>query len=111
MLNFCPGGKQASQLTARIDGIDRTFLFGNGAASGVHPRCSPFPSCLGATQVIWGLALLLIYYSNMYLKFKTTPRSFGEGLATLTPGLGGINLLTVCATGERSIRPFRSLFY
>ena len=93
MLNFCPGGKQASQLTTQIDGIDRTFLFGNGAASGVCPRCSPFPSCLGATQVSWGLALLLIYYSNMYLKFKMTPGSFGESLATLTPGFGVKNLL------------------
>ena len=100
MLNFCPGGKQASQLTARIDGIDRTFLFGNGAASGVRPRCSPFPSCLGATQVSWGLALLLIYYSNMYLKFKTTPGSFGESLATLAPGFGGKKPLISCATGE-----------
>ena len=93
MLNFCPGGKRASQLTARIDGIDRTFLFGNGAASGVRPRCSPFPSCLGAAQVSWGLALLLIYYSNIYLEFKTTPGSFGESLATLTPGFGVKNLL------------------
>ena len=41
----------------------------------------------------WGLALLLIYYSNMYLKFKMTLGSFGESLATLTPGFGVKNLL------------------
>ena len=27
VLNSCPGMKRASQLTARIDGIDRDFLF------------------------------------------------------------------------------------
>ena len=58
-----------------------------------------------------GLALSSTYYSNIYLEFKTTLWSFGEGLVTLTPGLGGINPLIVRATGERSIRPFRRLFY
>ena len=38
-----------------------------------------------------GLSLSTIYYSNIYLGFKTTPGSFGEGLGILTPGWGAEN--------------------
>ena len=38
-----------------------------------------------------GLALSTIHYSNIYLGFKTTPGSFGEGLGILTPGWGAEN--------------------
>ena len=47
MLNFRPGGRRASQLTARSDGIDRAFLFGNGAASRVRPGMQPLPLVFG----------------------------------------------------------------
>ena len=48
---FERGQSEHCQLTARIDGIDRTCLFGNGAASGLAPGCTPFPSRLGPPQV------------------------------------------------------------
>jgi len=57
MLNFRPWAKRACQLTARIDGIDGDFLFGNGRHPPLARECSPFPSCLGTTQVCEGLAL------------------------------------------------------
>ena len=95
----------------RLMGLIAPSFLGTARHPGFTPGCSPFPSWLGATQVSGGLALSSTYYSNIYLEFKTTLRSFGEGLATLTLGLGGINPITVCATGERSIRPFRHLFY
>jgi len=47
MLDFRPGAKRACQLTARIDGIDRTFLFGNGAAACSRPGFTPSPRYWG----------------------------------------------------------------
>ena len=61
---------------------------------------TPFPSCLGATQVSRALALLHTNYSIMYSRFETTLGWFGESLVTLTPGVVGKNPLTACATGE-----------
>ena len=46
---------------------------------GFTTGCSPFPLCLGATQVSGGLALSLIYRSNVYLGIKITPGLFGGG--------------------------------
>ena len=62
MLDFRPGARRACQLIARIDGIDGTFLFGNGAATQLAPRVHPFASRLGATQVSWGLAPVYTNY-------------------------------------------------
>ena len=50
---------------------------------------TPFPSCLGFTQVSKGLALVYINYSVVYLGFETALGWFGEGLVTLTPGVVG----------------------
>ena len=41
MLNFRPEEKRASQPTARIDGIDRDFLFGNARSPCSHPGSPP----------------------------------------------------------------------
>ena len=72
-LIFGQGESEHCQLIARIDGIDRDFLFGNGAATGLALGCRPFPSLPGATQVSRGLALLYIAFNNMYLGFETAP--------------------------------------
>ena len=56
MLNFRPGGRRASQLTVRIDGIDRTFLFGNGVLSRVCPGMQPLPLVFGGHPGEWGLS-------------------------------------------------------
>ena len=56
MLNFYPGGRQASQLTTWIDGIDGTFLFGNSVASRVHPGMQPLPLVFGGYPGEWGLS-------------------------------------------------------
>ena len=50
---------------------------------------TPFPSCLGATQVSRALAFLYTNYSIVYLEFETTLGWFGEGLVTLTPRVVG----------------------
>ena len=63
----------------RLMGLMAPSFLGTARHPGFAPGCSPFPSCLGATQVSGGLALSFIYYSDMYLKFKVTPGSFGEG--------------------------------
>ena len=55
MLNFRPGDFRACQLTARIDGIDRAFLFGNGAITarlGLHP----LPLVIGVSAGELGLS-------------------------------------------------------
>ena len=77
------------QSAARIDGIDGGFLFGNARPPCSHSGCSPFPSCLGTTQVRQGLALVYTNHCIICLEFETTPGSFGEGLVTLTPGVVG----------------------
>jgi hypothetical protein len=80
------GEGEHCQLIARIDGIDRDFLFGNGAATGLALGCSPFPSCPGVTQVSRGLALLYTTSTNMCLGFDTAPVSPGASPGTPTPG-------------------------
>jgi hypothetical protein len=47
MPNFRPGANRAFQPTARIDGIDGTFLFGNGAAPLLAPGVQPLPLAFG----------------------------------------------------------------
>ena len=46
MLDFRPGIERAHQLTARIDRIDRAFLFGNARFPRSRPGCSPSPRVL-----------------------------------------------------------------
>jgi hypothetical protein len=89
MPDFRPGAEQACQLTARIDGIDRAFLFGNARLPCSHQGCSPFPSRPGSILVSWGLALVCTNYFIVYLGIDTIPVSSGTGSATLTPGWGG----------------------
>jgi hypothetical protein len=48
MLDFRPGAKRVCQLTARIDGINRAFLFRNARLPCSRRGCSPFPSRLRA---------------------------------------------------------------
>src|ERR1700684_4721704 len=64
---FALGSSLHCQLTARIDGIDRDFLFGDARFSQLTPGCSPFPSCLGPLQVIMALTLIHTNYYVMYL--------------------------------------------
>jgi hypothetical protein len=73
MLGFRPGAKQVCQLTARIDRIDRTFLFGNVRLPCSRRGCSPFPSRLGVAQVSRGLALVRTNCFIVHLGFDTTP--------------------------------------
>jgi hypothetical protein len=91
MLNSCPGMKRASQPTARIDGIDRDFLFWNPCS---HAGCSPFPSRLGVTQVCEGLALVYTNNFNVYLGFVTNFGSPGTGPGILAPGWGRVGYKT-----------------
>ena len=86
MLYFHPEAERASQPTARIDGIDRAFLFGNAWSSGPRQGCTPFSSRLEDIRVSRGLALLYILSTNIYLGVKATPGSYDEGTITLTPG-------------------------
>ena len=58
------------------------------AASTFAHGLAPFPSQLGTTQVSWGLALVCINHSVVYLGFVTTLGLFGERLVTLAPGVG-----------------------
>jgi len=92
MLDFCPGAQRSSQLTARIDGIDRNFLSGNTRLPLLARRCSPFPSRLGAMQVCGGLALAHTNYSNVCLGIVTHFGSSSTGPGTLAPrvGWGGV---------------------
>jgi len=97
------------QLTARIDGIDRDFLFGTRAVPGLAPGCSPFPSRLGATQVSRGLALRYTNYYNVYLGFDTAFVLSGASPVTLTPRGGGRNPPAAGALGKRLLSPSRRL--
>ena len=54
MLNFRPGPEPALPAHARLDGIDRDFLFGNARS---HGGCIPSPSRLGTLQASGALAL------------------------------------------------------
>ena len=56
MLDFRPGEKRACQLTARIDGIDRTFPFGNARFPCSRPGYTPFLYRFKAVMVSQGLA-------------------------------------------------------
>jgi hypothetical protein len=47
MLDFRPGAKRACQLTARIDGIDRDFLFGNARPPLLAPGMQLLPLVFG----------------------------------------------------------------
>ena len=94
------------QLTARIDRIDQYSLFGNGAAPGLAPGCTPFPSRLGTTQVREGLSLLYTNYLIVYLRFVTTPGSFCEGSATLTPGGQNRDFRDCARTWRSFVLPF-----
>jgi hypothetical protein len=96
MLDFRLGAKRACQLTARIDGIDRAFLFGNARIPCSHQGCSLFPSRLGTILVSWGLALVFTDYFIVYIGVDTVPVSSGTDPATLTPRWGVENLL-LCA--------------
>ena len=87
------------QSAAWIDGIDRDFLFGNTRPPLLVCGLTPSPSQFGTTRVNWGLALVNINYSMVYLGFVTTLGSFGECLVTLTPRWGG-NPLVARATGK-----------
>ena len=60
---------------------------------------TPFPSCLGATQVSQGLALSYANYYIVYLGFETTL------------GWWGGNPLIARATGKQLLRLFVHLFY
>jgi hypothetical protein len=88
MLDFRPGAKRACQLTARIDGIDRAFLFGNARLPCSHLGCSSFPSYFGTTQVSRGLALVDTNYFIIYLGFETIFGSPGTSPGTLTSWVG-----------------------
>jgi hypothetical protein len=107
MLDFRPGAKRACQLTARIDGIDRAFLFGNARLPCSCQGCSLFPSRLGTIVVSWGLALIGTNYFIAYLGIDTAPESSGAGPVTPTPGGVGRKPPTVRRTGEYLSKYFR----
>jgi hypothetical protein len=107
MLDFRPGAKRACQLTARIDGIDRAFLFGNARLPCSRQGCSPFPSHLGTVLVSWGLALVRTDHFIAYLGIDTAPESSGAGPVTPTPSGVGRKPLTVRRTGEYLSEYFR----
>jgi len=75
------------------------------------PRAHPFASRLGVVQVSQGLALLNIYYTNMYLGSDTTLVSPGASPVTLTPGGGGGNFSIVRPTGKYLFGYSIYLFY
>jgi len=95
MLDFRTAAERAAHLW-----IDRAFLFGNARHPSSRLGCTPFLSCLGLPQVSGGLSPLHTNYYIIYLGAETTPGSFGEGPATLTPGGGDPNPLAVHATGK-----------
>jgi len=85
MLDFLTG---QCQLTARIDGIDRDFLFGNVRLPLFARGCRHSPSCFGVIQVSEGLALIINNYSDIYLGFLTFFRSPGTVPGTLASRVG-----------------------
>ena len=56
MLDFCPGMKRTSQLIARIDGIDRDFLFGKARPPQLGCRVQALPLTFGGHTGKWGLS-------------------------------------------------------
>ena len=89
---FVLGKCEHCQLTTQIDGIDRTFPFGNGAAPVLTPGCTSFPSQLGTPQVSTGLAQLYTNYFILYLGVGTRPTARGTSPVTLTPGGVGVKM-------------------
>jgi hypothetical protein len=85
---FALGLSLHCQLTARIDGIDRDFLFGNARFPSSRLGCSPFPSRLGTLQVSRALALIHTNYYVMYLGSGTNFRSPSISTDTLTSWVG-----------------------
>ena len=69
---FVLEGSEYPSLPCGLMGLMAPSFLEMAQHPGFTPGCSPFPLCLGATQVSGGLAFLLIYYSNIYLKFKVT---------------------------------------
>ena len=85
MLNFRPGSEPALPAHARIDGIDRDFLFGNARS---HGGCIPSPSRFGTLQASGALALAHSNYPVMCLGSKTNFWSPGISLDAFTPWVG-----------------------
>ena len=86
---FVQGVSEHCQLTARIDGIDGGFLFGNARLGVLALGLIHFPFLLGTVPVHGGLTPVQTNCSIVYLGCEITPGLFGEGLVTLTPGVVG----------------------
>ena len=76
------------QLTARVDGIDRAFLFGNTRLSLLAPGLAHSHSCLGTLQVSRGLALFYNWTIDLYLGPDTTLVLSGASPVTLIRVVG-----------------------
>jgi len=59
VLNFRTASSEHCQLTARIDGIDRDFLFGNACGTRARPGLQPLPLAIGGRTGKLGLSPLV----------------------------------------------------
>jgi len=75
--------------TARLIG----FPFWESAASPARAPAHPFALRLGATQLIGALALIGIYYTNIYLGYETLLESPGAVPGTLSSRVGVVGLI------------------
>ena len=107
---FALGESEHASSPARIDGIDRAFLFGNARHPVLALGCTPSTMRSGVTQVSWGLPQVGTNYSTIYLGFDTTLVSSGASPVTLAPGDGGVNPPIARPTGEYYSRYSRYLF-
>ena len=104
-LDFRPGVKRSSQLTSRIDGIDRDFLFWNVRAG------AALPLVFGGHTGVWRLSLRDTNYYNVYLGTGTN-----SGLSGVPPHFSCVSDRRMIPTGLPIVRnlfftdDFKTLF-